>query len=369
MAFSLTHGSDLSQASLTMRQPDDWHVHFRDFEMAASVVPYTARQFGRALIMPNLKIPLTTTTFIGEYHEKILKVLADHGITDFEPMMTGYLTDHTEPDEIDRAIDSGFVHAFKLYPAHSTTGSAHGVTSIKAIMPVLRRMERRGMPLCIHGESTDPEVDIFDREVVFIDRMLLSLRRYLPGLKIVLEHVTTEEAVNYVMSVYEDGQTNLAATITAHHLIINRNAIFAGGIRPHLYCLPIAKREKHRLMLRHAATSGLPCFFLGTDSAPHAIPTKETACGCAGIFTAPCALELYVQMFEEESALDDRFEKFASLNGAAFYGLPPNERHITLVREPWEVPEKVGIGRGSWSSVPKVQVFHGGETLNWRLAA
>ena len=246
--------------------------------------------------------------------------------------------------------------AVKLYPAHATTNSAFGVTDIDRVAPVLERMAELGMPLLIHGEVTDPEVDVFDREAVFIDRVLDPLRRRLPELRIVLEHITTEEAVDYVAS----GGPNLAATITAHHLVINRNAIFAGGIRPHLYCLPIAKREKHRRALRRAATSGNEKFFLGTDSAPHAVSTKETACGCAGIFTAPCALEIYTEVFEEEAALD-RLEAFASLNGPKFYRLPPNEARITLRREPWVVPERIGDGDNA------VVPFRAGETLRWRL--
>ena len=271
--------------------------------------------------------------------------------------MTCYLTDGSDAAEVARGYEEGVFAAVKLYPAHATTHSAHGVTDIDRVMPVLERMAAIGMPLLIHGEVTDPEVDIFDREAVFIERVLEPLRRRLPELRIVLEHITTEEAVAYVAS----GGPNLAATITAHHLVINRNAIFQGGIRPHLYCLPIAKREKHRRALRRAATSGNPAFFLGTDSAPHAVPTKETACGCAGIFTAPAALEIYAEVFEEEGALD-RFEAFASLNGPAFYRLPVNEDRVTLRRETWTVPERVGEGDLA------VAPFRAGETLRWRLA-
>jgi dihydroorotase len=271
--------------------------------------------------------------------------------------MTCYLTDTTDPQEIARGWEEGVFAAVKLYPAHATTNSAFGVTDYRRISPVLERMAQFGMPLLIHGEVTDPDVDVFDREAIFIDRMLEPLRRRLPELRIVLEHITTEEAVAYA----EAGGANLAATITAHHLVINRNAIFAGGLRPHLYCLPIAKREKHRRALRRAATSGNPRFFLGTDSAPHPVAAKETACGCAGIFTAPCALEIYTEVFEEEAALD-RLEAFASQNGPAFYRLPPNETPITLRREPLPVPERIGEAENAL--VP----FRGGEILRWRLA-
>ncbi len=271
--------------------------------------------------------------------------------------MTCYLTDAADPAEIARGYAEGVFAAVKLYPAHATTNSAFGVADLDRVSAVLERMAAIGMPLLIHGEVTDPEVDLFDREAVFIDRVLDPLRRRLPELRIVLEHITTEEAADYVA----DAGPNLAATITAHHLVINRNAIFAGGIRPHLYCLPIAKREKHRRALRRAAVSGDARFFLGTDSAPHPVAAKETACGCAGIFTAPCALETYVEVFEEENALD-RFEAFAALNGPAFYRLPPNEARITLRREPLSVPEQVGAGDIA------LAVFRGGETLRWRLA-
>jgi dihydroorotase len=270
--------------------------------------------------------------------------------------MTCYLTDETDPEEVVRGYEEGVFAAVKLYPARATTNSAFGVTDYERVALVLERMAGLGMPLLIHGEVTDPEVDVFDREAVFIDRVLDPLRRRLPELRIVLEHITTEEAVDYVSS----AGPNLAATVTAHHLVINRNAIFAGGIRPHLYCLPIAKREKHRLALRRAATSGDERFFLGTDSAPHAFATKETACGCAGIFTAPCALETYAEVFEEEAALD-RLEGFASLNGPQFYRLPPNDARITLQRERFAVPQL--IGEGDNAVVP----FRAGETLRWRL--
>jgi dihydroorotase len=340
---------------ITIRRPDDWHVHFRDGAMLRTVAPWTARQFARAIVMPNLVPPVTTIAAARAYRARILAALPA-GI-DFTPLMTCYLTDTTDPDEVARGFAEGVFAAVKLYPAHATTHSAHGVTSLDRVMPVCERMAAIGMPLLIHGEVTDPEVDIFDREAVFIECVLDPLRRRLPELRIVLEHVTTAEAVAYVAA----GGGNLAATITAHHLVINRNAIFQGGIRPHLYCLPIAKREKHRLALRRAATSGNPAFFLGTDSAPHARPTKETACGCAGIFSAPAALELYAAVFEEEAALN-RFEAFAALNGPAFYRLPANQERIALHREEWSVPGCIG-GAGE-TVVP----FRAGERLGWRLS-
>jgi dihydroorotase len=343
-----------STEKITLRRPDDWHVHLRDAEMLATVLPFTARQFARAIVMPNLAPPVTSVAAARAYHGRILAAVPTG--TDFTPLMTCYLTDSTDPQEVACGYQDGVFTAVKLYPARATTNSAFGVTDYDRITPVLERMAGLGMPLLIHGEVTDPEVDVFDREAVFIDQVLDPLRRRLPELRIVLEHITTEEAVDYVTS----GGANLAATITAHHLVINRNAIFAGGIRPHLYCLPIAKREKHRLALRRATTSGDPAFFLGTDSAPHAFLTKETACGCAGIFTAPCALEIYAEVFEEEAALD-RLEAFASLNGPQFYRLPSNDAPITLRREPSVVPQHAG--EGDHAVVP----FRAGETLRWRL--
>ncbi|MFZ2004980.1 MAG: dihydroorotase [Stellaceae bacterium] len=340
--------------SITIRRPDDWHVHLRDGAMMAAVLPYTARQFARAIVMPNLAPPVTTIAEAIAYRERIMAALPAGA--EFTPLMTAYLTDHSDPDEIHRGHREGVFTAVKLYPAHATTNSAHGVTDLARVMPVLERMAEIGMPLLVHGEATDPAIDVFDREAVFIEKILDPLRSRLPELRVVLEHITTGEAVDYV----EHGGPNLAATITAHHLIINRNAIFQGGIRPHLYCLPIAKREKHRLALRRAATSGAPQFFLGTDSAPHAIPAKETACGCAGIFTAASAVELYALVFDEEGALD-KFEAFASLNGPAFYSLPPNETRVTLRREVCAVPEHVGADDLA------VSPFRAGETLGWRL--
>jgi dihydroorotase len=341
-------------------------VHLRDGAMLATVVPFTARQFARAIVMPNLVPPVTTVAAARAYRERILAALCPHpnppplageGMDgSFAPLLTCYVTDATEPEEVARGYQEGVFAAVKLYPAHATTNSAFGVTDYEHISLVLERMAKLGMPLLIHGEVTDPAVDMFDREAVFIERVLDPLRRRFPELRIVLEHITTEEAVIYVGS----GGANLAATITAHHLVINRDAIFAGGIRPHLYCLPIAKREKHRLALRRAATSGDAKFFLGTDSAPHAVAAKETACGCAGIFTAPCALETYAEVFEEEMALH-RLEAFASLNGPAFYGLAPNKGQVTLRREPLAVPERIGEGENT------VVPFRAGETLRWCL--
>ena len=341
--------------TITLRRPDDWHVHLRDGAILAAVVPYTARQFARAIVMPNLVPPVIDVAAARVYRKRILAALPAGA--EFTPLMTCYLTNMTDPQVVARGWEEGVFAATKLYPAHATTNSASGVTDFDRVMPVFERMAAIGMPLLIHGEVTDPEIDVFDREAVFIDRVLDPLRRRLPELRIVLEHITTEEAVAYV----EAGSANLAATITAHHLVINRNAIFTGGIRPHLYCLPIAKREKHRRALRQAATSGNPRFFLGTDSAPHPVFAKEIACGCAGIFTAPCALEVYAEVFEEEAALD-RLEAFAALNGPDFYRLPVNEARVTLRREPFTVPEH--IGEGGNAIVP----FRAGESLRWRLA-
>ena len=339
--------------SLTLRRPDDWHLHLRDGAALAAVVEHSARQFARAIIMPNLRPPVTSAAQAAAYRQRILAAVPA-GLA-FEPLMTLYLTDLLPPDEIRRAKDAGVV-ALKLYPAGATTNSDAGVTDLRRTYPTLEAMQREGMPLLVHGEVTDPAVDVFDREAVFIERVLDPLRRRLPELRIVLEHITTEEAVVYVGS----GGANLAATITAHHLVINRNAIFAGGIRSHLYCLPIAKREKHRQALRRIATSGNPRVFLGTDSAPHTVAAKETACGCAGIFTAPCALEIYAEVFEEEEALD-RLEGFAALNGPAFYRLPVNASRVTLRREPYPVPEHIGEDENA--PIP----FRAGETLRWHL--
>lgn len=337
---------------LTIRRPDDWHVHLRDGAMLDHVAQYTARQFARAIIMPNLSPPVTTAEEGAAYRDRI-NAAVPAGL-DFTPLIVAYLTDHSSPDEMARGHAEGVFTAAKLYPAHATTGSAHGVTDVARIMPVLERMAEIGMPLLIHGEVTDHDVDIFDREAVFIERTLKGLVRDLPGLKIVFEHITTSEAVDFVTA----APANVAATITPQHLHINRNAMLVGGIRPHAYCLPVAKREQHRLAVRAAAVSGSPKFFLGTDSAPHAVHTKEAACGCAGIFNAPYALESYIQVFDEEGALD-KFEGFASEHGPNFYGLPLNAGTVTLERGETLVPERVG----------EVVPFHAGETLGWRLIA
>ena len=337
---------------LTIRRPDDWHVHLRDGAMLAAVAPYTARQFARAIVMPNLVPPVTTAAAARDYAARIRQA-AGPG---FEPLMTCYLTDGLDPDEVERGYKDGAWVAAKLYPAHATTNSAHGVTDTAKIARVLERMQHIGMKLLVHGEATEKHVDIFDREAAFIERTLARMVRDFPDLKIVFEHITTKEAVDFVLA----GPATLAATITPHHLTIDRNAIFEGGIRPHLYCLPIAKRSHHRTALRGAATSGSPKFFLGTDTAPHAVHTKEAACGCAGIFNAPCALEAYVKVFDEENALD-RFEAFASLNGPAFYGLPVNEARVTLVRASATAIERVPGPAGD------VVAYLGGQELGWRV--
>jgi dihydroorotase len=338
---------------LTIRRPDDWHVHLRDGEMLAAVAPYTARQFARAIVMPNLVPPVTNPEAAAAYRERIIRASGPG----FTPLMTCYLTDQTRPDEIARGFGERIWIAAKLYPAGATTNSASGVTEIRNIYPTLRRMEEIGMVLCVHGEVTDPDVDIFDREAVFIERVLLPVIEEFPDLKIVLEHITTAEAAELVTS----HGPNVGATVTPQHLMINRNAIFKGGLRPHSYCLPIAKRERHRLAVLKAATSGHPNIFLGTDSAPHDRRSKESDCGCAGIFNAPFALETYAIVFEAEGALD-RFEAFASMNGARFYGLPLNEGTVTLQRTRVEVPER--IGQGDIDLVP----FEAGATLRWKLA-
>lgn len=336
---------------LTIRRPDDWHVHLRDGAVLQGVARHTAHQFARAIVMPNLSPPVTTVEAGRAYRERIVAATGPG----FTPLMTAYLTDSIDPEEVARGHAEGVFTAAKLYPAHATTGSAHGVTDVANIRKVLERMEAIGMPLLVHGEVTDAHVDIFDREAVFIERTLAPLVRDLPGLKVVFEHITTAEAAAFVA---ESGP-NVAATITPQHLHINRNAMLAGGIRPHMYCLPVAKREHHRLALRQAAISGSGKFFLGTDSAPHAVGAKEAACGCAGIFNAPFALESYLAVFEEEGALD-KFEGFASLHGPAFYGLPVNEGTITLEKAPVTVPDVIDA-----NGTPIVP-FHAGETLGWR---
>ena len=340
---------------LTIRRPDDWHVHLRDGAMLASVVGYTARQFARAIVMPNLSPPVTTAAAAEAYRARIIAALAP-GV-DFTPLMTCYLTDAADPADIEAGFAAGVFTACKLYPAHATTGSAHGVTDIAGLAPVFETLQRIGMPLLLHGEVTDPSVDIFDREAVFIDRVLAGLVRDFPGMKIVFEHITTADAADFV----RDAGALVAATITPQHLHINRNAMFDGGIRPHAYCLPVAKREAHRLALRAAATSGDPSFFLGTDSAPHLASAKEAACGCAGIFNAPFALESYAAVFDEEGALD-RFEAFASDNGPRFYGLPLNDAQITLERAATPVPDRLSAAGAD------IVPFHAGETLGWRIA-
>lgn len=322
---------------LILRQPDDWHLHLRDGAMLETVLPFTERQFARAIVMPNLVPPVTTVAAATAYRERILKALPPGSV--FQPLMTCYLTDNSDPNEIELGYTTMVWMAAKLYPAHSTTNSAHGVSELGKLNKVFERMQRLGMPLLLHGEVTDPEVDIFDRENVFLDKVLTRLLGDFPGLKVVLEHITTADAVDFVMAT----KAALAATITPHHLLIDRNAMFEGGIRPHFYCLPIVKRERHRRALRRAATSGSTKFFLGTDSAPHAAHTKENACGCAGVFNAPFALELYAQAFDDEGALD-KLENFASVNGPAFYGLATNEGRVVLERSPSATPTEIGAG-------------------------
>lgn len=343
-----------SANTLTITRPDDWHLHLRDGSVLADVLPHTAAQFARAIVMPNLKPPVTSTAMASAYRDRILAALPDS--MTFEPLMVLYLTDNTQPDEIRKAVESGFVHGVKLYPAGATTNSDAGVTDLQRCMSALEMMQELGLPLLLHGEVTDAEIDIFDREAVFIDRILQPLRKQLPQLKIVFEHITTQEAAHYV----RDAEGPIAATITAHHLLYNRNAIFKGGVRPHYYCLPILKREKHRHALMQAASSGNPRFFLGTDSAPHAKGLKEHACGCAGCYTALHAMELYAQAFEEAGALD-KLEGFASFYGADFYGLPRNKNHITLQKQNWVVPEELVMP--SATIVP----LDAGTTLAWKM--
>ena len=326
-----------NQSNLTLIRPDDWHVHLRDGVVLADVVPHTAAQFARAIVMPNLKPPVVTTAMAAAYRDRILAAVPQ-GMK-FEPLMTLYLTDNTPPDEIRRATESGFVKGVKLYPAGATTNSDAGVTDIQRCMRTLEVMQETGLPLLIHGEVTDHEVDVFDREAAFIDRILQPLRKSLPGLRVVFEHITTKDAVDYV----RDADGEIAATITAHHLMYNRNAIFQGGIRPHYYCLPILKREVHRQALVDAATSGSPRFFLGTDSAPHPKGLKEHACGCAGCYTALHAMELYAEVFEAVNALD-KLEGFASLFGPDFYRLPRNTEQVTLQKREWLIPDELTLG-------------------------
>jgi len=341
-------------SSLTIIRPDDWHLHLRDGTTMAAVLPHSARQFARAIVMPNLKPPVTTVAQAAAYRDRILAALPS-GLA-FEPLMTLYLTNNTSPDEIRRAAESDFVHAVKLYPAGATTNSDAGVTDLANCHKALEAMQETGLPFLVHGEVTDPDVDLFDREAVFIERVMRPLRKNFPALNVVFEHITTKDAAQYVA----EAEGPIAATITAHHLLYNRNEIFKGGIRPHYYCLPVLKREEHRLALVTAATSGDERFFLGTDSAPHAQGAKEAACGCAGCYTALHAMELYAEAFERAGALD-KLEAFASLNGPAFYGLPPNEGTITLQREAWTLPQTLPFGEQDL--VP----LNAGETINWKM--
>jgi dihydroorotase len=342
----------VASQTLTIRRPDDWHVHLRDGDMLRAVAPYTARQFARAIVMPNLVPPVTTAQAAAAYRERIIAATGPG----FEPLMTCYLTDEASPDELARGFSEGSWVAAKLYPANATTNSAFGVTDVRNIYRSLERMEKIGMVLCVHGEVTDPDIDVFDREAVFIERILSRLVEDFPALKIVLEHITTEEAATFVTS----NGPNIGATVTPQHLLINRNSLFAGGLRPHAFCLPVAKREKHRLAVRKAAVSGTSNIFLGTDSAPHSRAAKESSCGCAGIFNAPFAMESYAAVFEAEDALD-RLEAFASLNGPRFYGLPVNEDTISLERVEVQVPER--LEHHGIELVP----FHAGATLGWKL--
>ena len=339
--------------SITLTRPDDWHLHLRDGAVLKDVLPHTARQFARAIVMPNLKPPVTTVALAKAYYERILAVLPSD--LKFEPLMTLYLTDNTAPEEIKRAVDCGFVHGVKLYPAGATTNSDAGVTNLKHCMTTLEMMQSEGLPLLIHGEVTEGDIDLFDREAVFIEKILIPLRKQLPALKIVFEHITTYQAADYV----RDADGPIAATITAHHLLYNRNAIFKGGIRPHYYCLPVLKREIHRQALLKAASSGNPRFFLGTDSAPHVKGLKEHACGCAGCYTALHAMELYAQAFEEIGALN-KLEAFASFHGPDFYGLPRNQDQITIERSPWHIPEELPMAEST------VVPLDAGQLLQWK---
>ncbi len=345
----------MTTKTFTITRPDDWHLHVRDGDALNAVLPDTARQFARAIIMPNLKPPVRTVLEAGWYRDRILAALPSN--TAFEPLMTLYLTDNTDPDEIRRAKASGFVHAMKYYPAGATTNSDSGVTDIRKCDAVFEAMQDAGLPLLLHGEVTDSEIDIFDREKIFIERHLIPLTLRFPKLRIVFEHITTANAVKFVLMASD----NVAATITAHHLLFNRNEIFKGGIRPHYYCLPVLKREEHRLALLKAATSGNKKFFLGTDSAPHAKNTKEASCGCAGCYTALHAMELYAAAFESANALD-KLEGFASFFGADFYGLPRNKSTITLEKSSWQVPEELPF---SGSAIVPLRA---GEMLDWRVS-
>ncbi|HNV88460.1 MAG TPA: dihydroorotase [Methylotenera sp.] len=340
--------------NLTITRPDDWHLHLRDGAALQAVLPDTARRFARAIVMPNLRPPVTFTELAAEYRQRILSTLPQGMV--FEPLMTLYLTDNTSADEIKKAKASGIIHGVKLYPAGATTNSDSGVTDLLKCDAALQAMQEVGMPLLVHAEVTDADVDVFDREKVFIDRHMAPLIKRFPSLKVVFEHITTKDAADFVTS----APANVAATITAHHLLMNRNDMFTGGIRPHHYCLPVLKREEHRLALVKAATSGNPKFFLGTDSAPHAKHTKEAACGCAGIYTAHAAIELYAEAFEAAKALD-KLEAFASFYGADFYNLPRNTDKITLQKSSWQAPNELPMG--SDSLVP----LRAGQQVHWKL--
>ena len=357
-----------SSDRLVLRRPDDWHVHLRDGAMLKAVLPATARTFARAIVMPNLRPPVTSVNEAVAYRARILAALPE-GVS-FQPLMTAYLTDSIDPGELDRGFREGVFSAAKLYPANATTNSAAGVSDLHNISAVLERMEAIDMPLLIHGEVTDPDVDVFDREALFIQRHLKSLRKRHPRLRIILEHITTEDAVTYIRESHQGGDERIAATITPHHLHLNRNAMFVGGLRSDFYCLPVVKRECHRRALVQAATSGLPCFFLGTDSAPHPRSGKESACGCAGIFNAFHALESYASVFEQEGVLD-RLEGFASEYGPHFYGLPLNTDTVTLVRRDQSIPSRLlppQSARSGDDTLPESEwplLFHAGETLAW----
>ncbi len=355
MAQINRHNVVMTAQSISLIRPDDWHCHLRDNEALSTTVPHTARSFGRAIVMPNLKPPVTTVAAAAAYRDRI--IAANNTAYDFEPLMTLYLTDSLAPEEIDRAVESGFVKAVKYYPAGATTNSDSGVTAIDKVYRVLERMDDLGMPLLIHGEVTDSEIDIFDREKVFIDNVLFPLVNRYPGLKVVLEHITTREAAEFVA----DCPQNVAATITVHHLLYNRNHLLAGGVRPHFFCLPILKRDSHQRALVKAATSGSKQFFLGTDSAPHARADKESDCGCAGIYSAPAALELYAEVFEQCEALD-KLEGFASLHGAEFYGLPYNSTRVTLTQREWQMPASYPFND------TQVIPIRADQTIRWHLS-
>ena len=344
----------MTKKQLTITQPDDWHLHIRDGEILSSVAPFTAKQFARAIIMPNLNPPVTTVVKAVEYLDEILAAVEG---TDFEPLMTLYLTDNTPPEEIIAARKSCFIKALKLYPAGATTNSDAGVTDISHCYSTLEEMQKSGLPLLVHGEVTSADIDIFDREKVFIDRTLAPLAKKFPDLKIVFEHITTKEAADFVLQ----SSDNVAATITPHHLLLNRNALFQGGLQPHNYCLPVLKRDIHQQALLEVIRSGSNKFFLGTDSAPHSKHKKESACGCAGIFSANAAIEIYTSIFEQQGVLD-KLEAFASFNGPDFYGLPRNSKSITLVKEDWQIPDEYALG--SDTLVP----FLAGQTISWKLA-